>query len=98
MLAKQESQMPMDRPVKTTRPGSSPWGAATQPDVPHARMSDADSRPHIAPAVSKGLTMQSRYKSVFPGGGSGFRFKTADQIIREAFGTLSTLKSAKRPD
>ncbi|KAG1713701.1 Chloramphenicol acetyltransferase [Nymphon striatum] len=31
------------------------------------------------------------FESVFPGGGSGFRFKSADEIIRQSFGTLSSL-------
>lgn len=34
------------------------------------------------------------FKSVFPGGGSSFRYKSADQIIRQAFGTVSTLKAS----
>jgi hypothetical protein len=31
------------------------------------------------------------FKSVFPGGGSAFRYKTADQIVLQYFGTLSML-------
>ncbi|WP_375282335.1 hypothetical protein [Pseudooctadecabacter sp.] len=40
------------------------------------------------------------FESVFPGGGSGFRFKSADEIIRQSFGTVSTLDRAKgaKPD
>lgn len=42
--------------------------------------------------------LEPEYKSVFPGGGSAFRFKTADQIIRQAFGTLSTLTKVNHKD
>jgi len=42
--------------------------------------------------------LASDFKSVFPMGGSGFRFKSADQIIRQSFGTLSSLAPSKHED
>lgn len=50
------------------------------------------------PAVTGVLPPEPAYKSVFPGGGSAFRFKTADEIIRQSFGTLSTLNKVNRND
>lgn len=44
------------------------------------------------------LEVQPPFTSVFPGGGSSFRFKSADEIIRQSFGTLSTLKPLKPYD
>jgi hypothetical protein len=44
------------------------------------------------------LEAQPSFVSVFPGGGSSFRFKSADEIILQSFGTLSTLKPLKPYD
>ena len=44
------------------------------------------------------LEVQPPFTSVFLGGGSSFRFKSADEIILEAFGTISTLKPLKPND
>jgi hypothetical protein len=90
---------------------TSPWGApnaqaATPPPMPKntslqsnsngeasLQNKTAPSRLQIAE-----LEVQPPFTSVFPGGGSSFRFKSADEIIRQSFGTLSTLKPLKRDD
>jgi hypothetical protein len=90
---------------------TSPWGApnaqaATPPPMPKntslqsnsngeasLQNKTAPSRLQIAE-----LEVQPPFTSVFPGGGSSFRFKSADEIIRQSFGTLRTLKPLKRDD
>lgn len=73
-----------------TMPAASPWGGTTTPSRPSPakqqpkrapRKPDADPTPPSVP----------EFVSVFPGGGSGFRFKSADEIIRQSFGTVSRL-------
>jgi len=101
--AHQETAEP--RPVG--RPEASPWGTFQPVTTPTSTPADA---PRIAPkpkAKAQGPKPvrdrtqdapppQPHFKSVFPGGGSGFRFKSADEIILQSFGTLSTLKPPKR--
>ena len=75
---------------------TSPWGApaaATPPAVPQARPDPTAIVPLVADekTVAAMINTAPAFKSVFPGGGSAFRFKTADEIIRERFGTLSVL-------
>lgn len=59
-----------------------------KPNAQAARKTKTDDAPIPAP----------EFESVFPGGGSGFRFKTADEIIRQSFGTLSTLTKVNRAE
>jgi hypothetical protein len=90
---------------------TSPWGApdaqAATP-LPMPANTSLQSQPN-GKANSQNKTAPSRlqiaelevqppFTSVFPGGGSSFRFKSADEIIRQSFGTLSTLKPLKRDD
>lgn len=78
-------------------PRYEPWGAKPAPSRASAatgtaakasRRPQADAAPPVLP----------EFKSVFPGGAGQFRFKTADQIIRETFGTVTTLGSPKSKD
>lgn len=83
------------RPPRTRAP-KSPWGGAI--DAPSESVFEGtppipDDPPPLDPSV---LPKQERaFESVFPGGGSGFRFKTADEIIRQSFGTVTLLSPSK---
>lgn len=77
----------------------SPWG------VSDAQAFGATFRPQTAKSKELPKPIKTEvtppipaFKSTFPGGGSGFRFKSADEIIRQSFGTLSALKTTKRDD
>lgn len=76
----------------------SPWGSfQPQPRTPAAPagkvapQKNAKTKPSKTSKDDVELIGDPEFKSVFPGGGSSFRFKTADEIIRETFGTLSVL-------
>ncbi len=83
------------------QPNGSPWDTFEEDRFEEAPFVD-----DVAPAVATSSvptppdheteTPTPDFVSVFPGGGSGFRFKSADEIIRQSFGTLSTLKPANR--
>ena len=89
-------------------PKASPWGTFQ----PQPRESDASQQSNRTvkpqtPAQTKEAKpkleevganpAEPAFKSVFPGGGSAFRFKTADQIIKQSFGTLGGLnRNARR--
>lgn len=68
----------------------SPWGASAPPPSP-SRPPAPPKRREPDPAEEQAAVEAPAFESVFPGGGSGFRFKTADEIIRETFGTVSRL-------
>lgn len=80
----------------TARASASPWDAPTSP-TPQSRQPAAPKRRTPEPTsdpIDTAPEPLPEFESVFPGGGSGFRFKTADQIIRETFGTVSHLDRA----
>lgn len=94
-------------PTGSPPPASSPWAtfqedkfqeAAFAQQQPKAALTKKPKPSTPKPPEPTTLTAEQRFVSVFPGGGSSFRFKTADQIIRQSFGTLSSLKSAKHDD
>jgi len=103
------------RPTPTQVPNPAPQSAtAATPFVPAASPSRPAAVPQASPWATGTRTTSTtfadppvdpesplpEFESVFPGGGSGFRFKTADEIIRQSFGTVSTLDRAKvaKPD
>lgn len=81
---------------------------ARPPAIPPNQAPDVRPKPATSPASAKRLSPPTLprgtaamptapdFKSVFPGGGSSFKFKTADQIIRQSFGTLSTTRANAR--
>ncbi|SLN28895.1 hypothetical protein [Pseudooctadecabacter jejudonensis] len=79
---------PRPAPPPRTGQGGSPWASG----VATTSATFADPEP--------ARPTPNTFESVFPGGGSGFRFKSADEIIRETFGTVSTLERSKdaKPD
>lgn len=85
-----------------TPPQASPWGRfkpqarPPQPEQKRTATQTASRGPASAPASDVPVDIPD-FKSVFPGGGSGFRFKSADEIIRETFGTVSTLTKSSPP-
>ncbi|MGJ8590428.1 MAG: hypothetical protein ACSHXW_20250 [Yoonia sp.] len=92
------------KPVQTPPPEASPWGKfqpiTTPPDAqPKSatkaqKPARASQKPRTA-AQTDALPPLPAFKSVFAGGGDSFRFKSADQIILQSFGTLSTLTARK---
>ena len=98
--------MQKDRPTDGA-PTASPWGVFQ----PQPRDTDAKPQPSRMvkpqpPGQAKANTAKPKreeipaepaFKSVFPGGGSAFRFKTADQIIKQTFGARSGLKPRAKP-
>lgn len=108
--AAQHAKTPTQKTLPAgTAPEASPWGTftpqkpvkQTQPKraVPPKRTGPPKQAVTSATSnIGEGALIEGGFKSVFPSGGSGFRFKTADEIIRETFGTLSTVVSAKRVD
>lgn len=98
-------QTAVPKPAKTASPepmstertdASSPWGGTT----PSARPAPPPTPKRAQPVKDDPppIPAEPPFESVFPGGGSGFRFKSADEIIRQSFGTLSTLTPTKRND
>jgi hypothetical protein len=112
-LAARQKKQPSQRSLPSNgAPETSPWGTSdgqagtTPPPAPanarvqsqanvRAKSQQNSASPHLKIAE---LEVQPLFTSVFPGGGSSFRFKSADEIIRQSFGTLSTLKPLKRDD
>ena len=92
--------MPQDleAPVQTQAPSrpakpSNPWGGAQQQSPKQSPISAAS--PMRTPAPEPDLPIEySTFQSVFSGGGSGFRFKTSDEIVRENFGTLTRITAS----
>jgi hypothetical protein len=79
-----------------------PWETSEQQTGPHPLMANNRFKSqniltlpclHIAE-----LEAQPLFISVFPGGGSSFRFESANEIILQSFGNLSTLKPLKPYD
>lgn len=88
------------RPAPQPAAGATPpVAAATQQASPWATGTRTSSTTFADPPAASESPLPE-FESVFPGGGSGFRFKTADEIIRQSFGTVSTLDRAKgaKPD
>lgn len=93
------------RAMRSTRPHATPAQVAPQPAVAQAPTS-----PWTTGTITRAATFEDPpgdpipqtppFESVFPGGGSGFRFKSADEIIRDTFGSVSTLDRPKdaKPD
>lgn len=77
-------------PPSNHPPAASPWGSFE----PQPRTSDA--RTPVREKVED-TPLIPEFKSVFPGGGSAFRFKSADQIIRQSFGRRTGLKPTTKP-
>jgi len=77
----------------------SPWGAPA-PENNVSAATENPQHPPQAPVLALELydedpvdiPPEPEFKSVFPGGGSSFRFKSTDQIIRQSFGTFRTRK------
>ena len=101
------------RPAQTAQPPAtaSPWGEFVEDRFEEAASQDSalnQAAPTVAPKraakpapptpAPETVPAEAVFVSVFPGGGSGFRFKSADEIIRQSFGTLSTLTPPKRDD
>ena len=102
-----------ERPPKQA-PEASPWGsfkpidANNPPPVPTSVSPQAwpkpagptkqTAKPSTVATPDPDIQLEPEFVSVFPGGGSGFKFKTADQIIRQTFGTLSSLSTSKPQD
>lgn len=86
---KPQQKTPKPAVPKTSPPRQPTRAAASVPDV----------SPEVFPEVSPDvIEAYSTFQSVFPGGGSSFRFKTADQIVREYFGTLTLLSRVNSDD
>ena len=96
--------IPMSTPAPAGKPQPSakttnPWGGKQKPK-PQSQTPVAQPAPRPKPVAEPEpeLTVAtSEFQSVFPGGGSGFRFKTTDEIVREYFGTLTRI-SQSNPD
>lgn len=94
------------RPAPVSQPAPTPRATAKPQPKPQSQPKAAPwggRPPQAAPAVSRTreaapdpMNDLPPFESVFPGGGSGFRFKTADEIIRETFGTVSRLSPPDR--
>lgn len=87
-----------NKPMPTGRANTTtPWGnvAPTATPAPTPAPFPKQGRPVT---TTPPVPAEPAFKSVFPGGGSGFRFKSADEIIRQSFGTLSTLTPPTRKD
>ncbi|SMX39737.1 hypothetical protein [Octadecabacter ascidiaceicola] len=105
---KQAAQANQNIGLPDEAPAASPWGTF-QPQPRNTDASGKASRmvkPQTPAHEMAGRGKSKRekddakpaepeYKSVFPGGGSAFRFKTADEIIKQSFGVRSGLKSSE---
>lgn len=109
--AEKQAKQPRQKALPTgNAPGASPWGTF-QPQ-PRATDTSKQSSRMVKPQAPAQATANTEkpergetaeiptepaFKSVFPGGGSAFRFKSADQIIMQTFGTRSRLKPKMKP-
>jgi len=109
-----EPTRPGKQPTRTAQPVSnagSPWDTFRPQDSNVAPQTSGSRKAAPGQPLPKPQTAKSpkrapqepavtapEFESVFPGGGSGFRFKTADEIIRQSFGTLSSLNKVNRDD
>ncbi|MBU2992072.1 hypothetical protein Q4555_16200 [Octadecabacter sp. 1_MG-2023] len=92
-----QAQQPNHKPLPTSKPAeASPWGTFKPQDNPMKPAKAPQPNPKATKPDDVVIPAEPAFESVFPGGGSGFRIKTADEIIRQSFGTLSTLSGAKR--
>ncbi|MCF2872990.1 hypothetical protein L0664_18145 [Octadecabacter sp. G9-8] len=85
----QDSNVARPTPTQNTRPKA-------QKATPGKPLPKPQGKRTAPPAATDAPPLQPPFKSVFPGGGSGFRFKSADEIIKQSFGTLSTLNKVNR--
>ena len=81
---------------------TSPWGTSEEqaglpPPIANIQVKSQNIITPLCLHIAE-LEVQPPFISVFPGGGSSFRFKSADEIILETFGTISTLKPLKPND
>jgi len=93
--ARAEAPKPAAPKAHTSR---APWGGPQKAPPNETQAAPEPSRhsertPDLAPDAPVPI---APFESVFPGGGSGFRFKTADEIIRETFGKVSHLSDPDR--
>lgn len=106
MAARQSKQPSRKSLPKSDAPQASPWGgfepqarASTQALLPEKSKKTVPAKtqrkPEIRPSKEE-IPPQPAFKSVFPGGASGFRFKSSDEIIRQSFGSLSSARAYKR--
>lgn len=91
-------------PSPTAKPNPSPWGTSqprpsqiTDETTKNGPIKGAKKTgPLIDGLLSESeIPLEPKFKSVFPGGGSAFRFKSSDEIIRQYFGTLAILNKVK---
>ena len=106
-----QDKQPMQKDLPTgDAPTASPWGSfQPQPRDTGAKTQPSRMVKPQPPGQAKAKTTKPKreevatipaepaFKSVFPGGGSAFRFKTADQIIKQTFGARSGLKLRAKP-
>lgn len=78
---------------------SNPWGGVQKPRLQTAKTQPpSNPPPQRAPDPEPDLpAAQTSFESVFPNGGSPFRIKTADEIVRQYFGSLTTI-TRSNPD
>lgn len=82
---------------------ANPWGNTAQKTatntVPKSKpIAQSKPGPKRMPEPEPDLPIEfSTFKSVFPDGGSAFRFKSADEIVRQYFGSLTTI-TRSNPD
>ncbi len=92
------------KPVRDrSRVTQTPWGVPPSWSPSQARAGNNGMAPagRLVPdekTVAEVVGTASSFKSVFPGSGSGFRSKTANEIIRISFGTLSGAATPKDDD
>lgn len=96
-------QTPSDTTLRATSEGglttqANPWGAKMpaqpKPQTLQPSASSTFNRQDLndtQPPETDLSLMQPNFKSVFPGGGSGFRFKTSDEIVQQYFGSITDI-------
>ncbi len=86
---------PAPNPVQSTaaKPAqpTTPWGGTTKPNQQAQQPAKRRRTPQPEPDLQSEIP---DFKSVFPGGGSGFRFKTSDEIVRQYFGSITDISRA----
>ncbi|MGJ8610897.1 MAG: hypothetical protein ACSHWY_07375 [Octadecabacter sp.] len=95
----QRAKQPVEKPQPGVTPEASPWGTfqptAPVPAAPPKNATKPKKKTRRRVTQADALPVQPQFKSVFPGGGLGFRFKSADEIVLQFFGTLSTVTARK---
>ena len=105
--------LPNKTPPNNGAPAASPWGSFQPQPRAGGPAKPSPSKGMVKPQSEAQLKAKKKprqstktseeepqpdFKSVFPGGGSSFRYKSADQIIRQSFGTFSAPKLSKHED